>query len=383
MRRARSVATLTLTLALAACQTAGDEGIRTDPNVAPDDSLPAARKCGTHNPSLAEMSRVATELGAFRQLKAATGTPVTVPVYWHVIHDGAAGNLSTSAVNASIDVLNKSYGGDTGGAATRFTFNLLNTFYYDNADWYANCDVDSVETQFKGALRQGDRNALNIYTCSPGGGLLGWATFPWWYDDAPSQDGVVILDESVPGGPTQYYSEGDTLTHEVGHWLGLYHTFQGGCHGQGDYVDDTPAERTANYACPTGTDSCRKDPGDDPIENFMDYTYDSCMFEFTSGQGVRASDAWDLYRDLGGTSGCTSDSDCDDGNACNGAETCDATGACQDGTAITCQPDATCNPATGVCEANGTCVPAGEFCAQDGDCCSGKCKGKPGAKSCR
>lgn len=83
---------------------------------------------------------------------------------------------------------------------------------------------------------------------------------------------TVVLYSSLPGGKTEYYNGGQTLTHEVGHWVGLYHTFQGGCEAPGDYVDDTPPEADPASGCPVGQDTCN-DGTPDPIRKSQSKHY--------------------------------------------------------------------------------------------------------------
>ena len=249
-------------------------------------------RCATRVPTDDEMELVARHTALVTGISPlATGG--TINVYFHVINNGtglANGDVPDSMIAAQINVLNDAY------APWGYSFNLVATDRTTNASWYTAGYGSTAEDQMKAALRRGTAADLNIYSNNMGGGLLGWATFPWSYASNPSDDGVVLLYSSLPGGSAAPYNLGDTATHEVGHWMGLYHTFQGGCNKKrGDFVADTPPERSPAYGCPTGRDSCRGG-GLDPITNFMDYTDDACMDTFTAGQDARMDEAFTTYR---------------------------------------------------------------------------------------
>jgi hypothetical protein len=228
---------------------------------------------------------------------AAASTSVTVPVAFHVIRadlTAEGGNVTGRQIRRQIAVLNASYGGSTGGVDTGFQFSLLSIDRTTNASWFK---LNSgKERKVKTALKVGGPETLNIYSADLGNSLLGWAYLAQDADSVGVLDGVIVHYKSLPGGGWgPDYSGGDTATHEVGHWLDLLHTFQGGCNGDGDFIDDTPAEASPAYECPEGRDTCAA-AGLDPITNFMDYTFDSCMFRFTSDQTVRMQAAWQAYR---------------------------------------------------------------------------------------
>ncbi|HLO99507.1 MAG TPA: zinc metalloprotease [Fimbriimonas sp.] len=245
-------------------------------------------RCST--PELDEATMKAVEL-KLAEPKPRITVSHEIPVYVHRIYrTGAASeSVSDAQITNQIAVLNAAY------ASTSFTFKLMATTNTTNATWYTTTGGSS-EIAMKTALRQGGSNALNLYVNNMGGGLLGWATFPSSYASNPAMDGVVVLYSSFPGGSAAPYNLGDTATHEVGHWMGLYHTFQGGCNGNGDFVSDTPQEKSPAYGCPVGRNSCPNKAGNDPITNFMDYTDDSCMNSFTSGQSARMNSMWTSYR---------------------------------------------------------------------------------------
>jgi hypothetical protein len=260
-----------------------------------EDFVTSGRRCAV-SPSIAEIDQMETD---FHNRIMESGMPEvaggTVNVYWHVINKGtgaANGDISASMINDQINVLNAAY------APWGWSFNLVNIDRTTNATWYTNC-YGSSESAMKNALRQGTAADLNMYSCSPSGGILGYATFPSSYASSPKLDGVVVLDQSLPGGSATPYNLGDTATHEIGHWMGLYHTFQGGCVRKangGDIVSDTPAEKSAAFGCPAGRDTCASLAGADPIYNFMDYTDDSCMNQFTPGQDSRMDSMFTTYR---------------------------------------------------------------------------------------
>jgi hypothetical protein len=245
-----------------------------------------------------DVAQVHQDLPASAKGKAGTDFTATVPVYFHVVTDGAIGSLTRSQIAAQIRVLNVTFGGGEGGANTGFTFELVGVTRTDNAKWFY-ASIGGAEHAMKKALRQGGRNALNIYSTTAGP-YLGWAYLPSILDSQSQAylDGVVIDWESWLGTSDRYegqYDQGETGTHEVGHWLNLEHTFYKGCTTTNDFVADTPAQKTPTFGCPEGKDTC-PEPGLDPIHNYMDYSFDSCYTEFTPGQAQRMKDAWLFYR---------------------------------------------------------------------------------------
>jgi len=312
MKRFLMILLLAATFTFAAEETNNENMVKAEPftingvtYTSQEAYIKAGHRCSTVMPSADDMELIEAEVEFLLGRSVEKGKPVkdppvscadaarpntVIPVYVHVIRTSSGGGgVSSGAINSQIGVLNDAYAG------SGFIFDHVATDVTDNSSWYSMGHGSTAERDCKEALRDGGPDALNMYVAGIGGGLLGWATFPSDFNRSPLMDGVVLLNESLPGGSASPYNEGDTGTHEVGHWLGLYHTFQGGCKGSGDYVGDTEPERSPAYGCPQGRDSCRGG-GDDPITNFMDYTDDACMFEFTDCQIKRAHEQVAAYR---------------------------------------------------------------------------------------
>lgn len=247
--------------------------------------------CGTRRPDKSDNEKVALAMEKWNNGKKPNRNlqgDIIIPTYMHLIHSSSPSQNEVSEnEQVQIDIINAAFPG--------YTFVLRKTTVTPNSKWWGLRVGSRNEDQMKAALREGGPNALNIYYTELSGGLLGWATFPTSYERYPQDDGVVCLHSSAMNGSASPYNKGDTLTHEVGHWMGLYHTFQGGCTGNGDLVPDTNAESGPAYGCPTGQESCGSV---DPITNFMDYTDDDCMSEFTGGQKNRMDAMWDAYRNV-------------------------------------------------------------------------------------
>ncbi|GAA3835604.1 zinc metalloprotease [Sphaerisporangium flaviroseum] len=220
-----------------------------------------------------------------------TGT-VTVPLWIHVITDGRMG-VPDTALDSQVETLNDAYGGRLGGVDTGVRFVLKGVTHTDHPTWFR--EPLANEAVMKQRLRKGGRETLNLYIAQLGELVLGYATYPHWYQSRPALDGVVIDWRSLPGGALRDFSKGYTGVHEIGHWLGLLHTFENGCAQPGDSVDDTPPEALPAQGCPSGKDTC-PDAGEDPVHNFMDYSHDRCMSEFTAGQAARMREMWVAYR---------------------------------------------------------------------------------------
>ncbi|HEU5057641.1 MAG TPA: zinc metalloprotease, partial [Kofleriaceae bacterium] len=199
--------------------------------------------------------------GAFLAMASSVRSRRTIPIVFHVIRRrGGAGDVGRSRLVKQLKVMNRAY------SRTPFKFKLSKITRTTNNSWFSMGIDSSAEANAKKALHRGGMATMNVYTTGTSS-ALGWATFPWRREG--KQDGIVMDYTTLPGGSNRPYNLGDTLVHEGGHWVGLFHTFENGCSSPGDAVGDTAYEAEPGYGCPTSRDSCRRSRGKDPVRNYM------------------------------------------------------------------------------------------------------------------
>lgn len=228
-----------------------------------------------------------------------------IPVVVHVIHDGGTNNISDAQIQSQIDVLNQDFrrilatNGYGAGVDTEIEFCLAKKNPQGkctNGIVRVKSPLSNHQTYQRSQLKLlsywDNARYLNMYVVkniNNGSGTLGYSSFP---GGPPDEDGIVVRHDYFGKIGTAAASLGRTTTHEVGHWLGLYHTFNGGCGTDtctdGDLVCDTPPAANPNYGCPT-INSCLNEIPDvnDQIQNYMDYSNDNCKSMFSNGQKQR------------------------------------------------------------------------------------------------
>jgi len=248
----------------------------------------------------AALQQKVKDKGLLSRAKAPRLGGIVIDVRVHVItRDDGSGGVTRAQVDNQIRVLNTAYAGrGLVSAPTPFRFRITSYDVTANTDWYdwSSPDVDiNDEIEAKTALHQGGYDDLNMYITGLQDNLLGYAYYPT--DQVGVLDGVVLLNDSLPGGTAVPYNEGDTATHEIGHWLNLAHTFENGCQSPGDFVADTPYQADGDniFECNESLNTCPQ-IGRDPVHNYMSYGDDPCLDRFTAGQSLRMTLSWLAYR---------------------------------------------------------------------------------------
>jgi hypothetical protein len=295
-----------IALTLFSCQ--NEENVPAKDQAVAGDTISARRACATEevferqlreNPELALKMNIIEDFTArAMQTNKLVNGKIQIPVVVNVLYRTAAENISLTQIQSQINVLNKDF------TATNSDFNQVPaafsglkanvgiTFVLDavyrkattKTSWGTN---DSMKKTASGGLNPTSATTkLNLWVCTIGGGILGYAQFP---GGSSATDGVVIDAKyfGLSGTANYPYNLGRTATHEVGHWLNLRHIWGDTACGN-DYVADTPAHNTANYGAPVYPhySTCAGHPIEMTM-NYMDYTDDRAMFMFSNGQKSR------------------------------------------------------------------------------------------------
>lgn len=246
-----------------------------------------------------------------KNLKSGSDTIRIIPIVVHIIHNGGAENISMAQINSQIQVLNEDFGklagtnGAGNGVDTRVRFCLAKINPRGNCTngvVRIRTSLTNHQTSQRALLKElsfwDNSRYLNIYVVrSINGSVGGYASFP---GGPPGEDGVVVRHDLF-GNSGSSTSIGRTTTHELGHWFGLYHTFNNGCGvdtcTSGDFVCDTPPQASPSFTCAT-LNTCSNDFPDvsDLKENYMNYTPDTCMDMLTNGQKQRMHATLDTIR---------------------------------------------------------------------------------------
>ena len=199
------------------------------------------------------------------------------------------GNISESELNGAVDRLNQN------SELSQFTFSIDTINRVHNNDWAVGLDIGAQTYESVPALSMDPMETLNLFSIigySHNLALGGVGIFPWYLDGWGSIYYRATLKSFYYTDQAVIESRSHVVDHEIGHTLGLLHTFNYGWGSEqhGYYVDDTSIHAYANWGCAEGTDSCPDDPGLDPVDNLMNYVYSpECpMISFTVGQAERA-----------------------------------------------------------------------------------------------
>ena len=245
--------------------------------------------CGTPDPSPEDLLVTIDQVERWvEQQGRSSRNIVNIQIAWHVIHNvNGTGTLSANQIADQVTWLNNAF------ADHDFIFTLASIDYTANNDWFNN--MYDLDGQVKAALNIDPYHHMNVYTAAIfNDGVAGYAYLPNQWSEGSYMHGIVLDYRTLPyaGG-----YDGDTATHETGHYLGLLHTFYNNCTTGNDGVDDTPAQHEDYlWQCNNNLDSCPNLPGNDPVHNYMTYTSNSCQWEFTPGQKDRMHAMVATYR---------------------------------------------------------------------------------------